>query len=167
MPLLHALSISLQKIHFSCVHCLHCLCNFAFARGGKGWKKHLGFTTFFIFTQYLIFFFRFLKKKIRQWTDLSDTFVGRFSLFLFFFLLCCLMHFCSSVHFKVVSVKVKQAIIRLLWGGERRLQSSLYPLLSPSETASHTKSDITSTGASHSLVLFRLVGLSFYFCIWA
>lgn len=73
------------------------------------------------------------------------------------------MHFCSSVHFKVVSVKVKQAIIRLLWGGERRLQSSLYPLLSPSETASHTKSDITSTGASHSLVLFRLVGLSFYF----
>lgn len=31
------------------------------------------------------FFFRFLKKKIRQWTDLSDTFVGRFSLFLFFF----------------------------------------------------------------------------------
>lgn len=25
------------------------------------------------------------KKKIRQWTDLSDTFVGRFSLFLFFF----------------------------------------------------------------------------------
>lgn len=69
----------------------------------------------------------------------------------FLFLLCCLMHFCSSMHFKVVSVKVKQAIIRLLWGGERRLQSSLYPLLSPSETASHTKSDITSTGASHSL----------------
>lgn len=167
MPLLHALSISLQKIHFSCVHCLHCLCNFAFARGGKGWKKHLGFTTFFIFTQYLIFFFASWKKKkldngliwvILLWEDLAC---------FFFFLLCCLMHFCSSVHFKVVSVKVKQAIIRLLWGGERRLQSSLYPLLSPSETASHTKSDITSTGASHSLVLFRLVGLSFYFCIWA
>lgn len=169
MPLLHALSISLQKIHFSCVHCLHCLCNFAFARGGKGWKKHLEFTTFFIFTQYLIFFFFASWKKkldngliwvILLWEDLA-------CFFFFFFLLCCLMHFCSSVHFKVVSVKVKQAIIRLLWGGERRLQSSLYPLLSPSETASHTKSDITSTGASHSLVLFRLVGLSFYFCIWA